>query len=123
MPSSTSCSSEATLPFPMLELRKAVALPPAAAWQLQTDLLTPARCMLPSMPDTISIRRAIASERGALEALQRRASLANLGDRDARLAQPEAIDITLCRLESGHVYAAERGNAIVGFAAIQPLED
>jgi GNAT superfamily N-acetyltransferase len=79
--------------------------------------------MLPSMPDTISIRRATPSERYALEVLQRRASLANLRDRDAILAHPEAIEIPFYQLESGHVYVAERGNAIVGFAAIQPMGD
>jgi N-acetylglutamate synthase-like GNAT family acetyltransferase len=67
------------------------------------------------------IRRAMPSEREALEALQRRASLANVGDRDAILAHPDAIEIPLRQL-SGQVYVAERGNAIVGFAAILPRE-
>jgi N-acetylglutamate synthase-like GNAT family acetyltransferase len=75
------------------------------------------------MLGTISIRRAMPSEREALEALQRRASLANVGDRDAILAHPDAIEIPLCQLELGQVYVAERGNAIVGFAAILTRDD
>jgi N-acetylglutamate synthase-like GNAT family acetyltransferase len=78
--------------------------------------------MLPPMMSPIFIRRAMPSEREALEALQRRASLANVGDRDAILAHPDAIEIPLRHLESGQVYVAERGNAIVGFAAILPRE-
>lgn len=74
--------------------------------------------MLPTMLDSISIRRALASEREYLEALQRRASLANAGDREAILAHPDAIDIPIDQLESGQVYVAAQGETIVGFAAI-----
>lgn len=70
------------------------------------------------MLDSISIRCAFPSEHEALEALQRRASLANPGDRDAILANPDAIAIPMSQLESGQVYVAERAKAIVGFAAI-----
>jgi GNAT superfamily N-acetyltransferase len=79
--------------------------------------------MLRPMLDVIAIRRARPSEREALEALQKRASLANPGDRDAILAYPDAIEIPMQQLESGHVYVAERNNAIVGFAAILSRED
>jgi predicted N-acetyltransferase YhbS len=75
------------------------------------------------MLGAISIRCALPSEREALEALQRRASLANAGDRDAILAHPDAIEISLTQLESGFVYVATQGDAIVGFAAILPRED
>lgn len=75
------------------------------------------------MPDILSIRSASPSEREVLKALQRRASLANPGDRAAILAHPDAIQIPLSQLESGKVYVAERGDAIVGFAAILPRED
>ncbi|MEO6079585.1 MAG: GNAT family N-acetyltransferase [Steroidobacteraceae bacterium] len=75
------------------------------------------------MLDAISIRCAMPFEREALEALQRRASLANPGDRDAILAHPDAIEIPTLQLESGQVYVAERGNSIVGFAAILPRDD
>jgi GNAT superfamily N-acetyltransferase len=70
------------------------------------------------MLDSILIRCALPSKREALEALQRRASLANPGDRDAILANPDAIAIPMSQLESGQVYVAERSKAIVGFAAI-----
>jgi GNAT superfamily N-acetyltransferase len=79
--------------------------------------------MLPLMLDPISIRPAIPCEREVLEALQRHASLANPGDRDAILAHPDAIEIPSRQLESGQVYVAERAEAIVGFAAILPRED
>ena len=79
--------------------------------------------MLKPMPDDISIRGALPSEREALEALQRRASLANPGDRDAILAHPDAIEIPLRQLESGQVYVAQLGSAIVGFAALLPRDD
>jgi GNAT superfamily N-acetyltransferase len=75
------------------------------------------------MLDSILIRRALASEREFLEALQRRASLANAGDREAILAHPDAINIPLDQLESGQLYVAARGETIVGFAAILPRPD
>jgi GNAT superfamily N-acetyltransferase len=79
--------------------------------------------MLPHMSNTLSIRAALPRERDALEALQRRASLANPGDRDAILAHPDAIDIPLSQLESGQVYVAEQGDSIVGFAVVLPRDD
>ena len=92
--------------------------------RLQTDLHRAQTAdMLAPMVDPTSIRRALPSEREVLEALQRRASLANPGDRDAILAHPDAIEIPLGQLESGQVYVPERGNAIVGFAAILPRKD
>ncbi len=75
------------------------------------------------MSDTLSIRVARPSERDALEALQRRASLANPGDRDVILAHPDAIEIPLRQLESGQVYVAEQSHLIVGFAVILPRDD
>ena len=41
----------------------------------------------------IRMRRAVISEQGALEELQRRASLNNPGDRDALLAHHDAIQV------------------------------
>jgi N-acetylglutamate synthase-like GNAT family acetyltransferase len=79
--------------------------------------------MLPPMLDAIVIRNAIPSEREALVALQRRASLANSGDRDGILAHPDVIEIPMQQLESGQVYVAEQDNVIVGFAAILTRED
>jgi GNAT superfamily N-acetyltransferase len=68
----------------------------------------------------VVVRRAIESERQALEALQWRASLANPDDRDALLANPDAIDLPLEQITGGHVLVAERHGAIVGFAVVLP---
>ena len=71
----------------------------------------------------LNVRPAVASERAALEALQRRASLNNPGDREALLAHPEAIALPLSQIEAGGVFVAEVDGAIRGFAAILPRED
>lgn len=75
------------------------------------------------MHDHVQIRSALPSERLALEALQRRASLNNPGDRDALLAHPDAIDLPLEQITAGHVFVLEAAGAIKGFAAILPRED
>jgi N-acetylglutamate synthase-like GNAT family acetyltransferase len=74
------------------------------------------------MSDTV-IRRALPAERPTLEALQRRASLANSGDRDALLANPEAIELPLEQIADGHVLVAERDGLVIGFAAVLPRPD
>src|SRR5580658_10365360 len=98
----------------------------ACSGQLRVQL-PPSRTLLRSklapMLDAIAIRCAISSEREALEALQRRASLANAGDRDGILAHPDAIEVSVRQLESGQVYVAEWDGTIVGFAAILARED
>jgi GNAT superfamily N-acetyltransferase len=66
----------------------------------------------------VVIRTALGSERQQLEELQRRASLANPGDRDALLANPDAIELPLEQLERGHVFVAEVAGAPAGFAAL-----
>ena len=71
----------------------------------------------------ILIRAAIATERSSLEALQWRASLANPGDRDSLLANPDAMVLTIEQITDGHVFVAERGGVIVGFAAVLPRPD
>ena len=71
----------------------------------------------------ITVRPAIASEQKALEALQRRASLNNPGDREALLANPDAIDLPLRQIKRGGVFVAEVAGSVVGFAAILPRED
>lgn len=58
-------------------------------------------------PVTITIRVARVDEVDALEALQRRASLANPGDRDAILAHPEAIVLPPQQIVDGQVFVAE----------------
>jgi GNAT superfamily N-acetyltransferase len=71
----------------------------------------------------IMIRSALHAEQSSLEALQRRASLANRGDRDALLANPDAIALPAEQIADGHVFVAERDGVIVGFAAVLPRPD
>lgn len=66
----------------------------------------------------IQIRSATAGERGLLEALQMRASLANDGDREAILAHPESVSIP----EGAWVFVAE-DDARLGFAAVLRRDD
>lgn len=75
------------------------------------------------MRDQLAVRPAVPAERDALEALQKRASLANPGDRISILANPDAIDVPVGQLEAGQVYVAQRGDALVGFAAVVPRAD
>ena len=74
------------------------------------------------MSDVV-IRTARHAEREFLEALQWRASLANPGDRDALLANPDAIVVPAEQIADGHVLVAESDNVIVGFAAVLPRPD
>jgi GNAT superfamily N-acetyltransferase len=69
------------------------------------------------------IRPALQSERSRLEDLQWRASLSNPGDRDALLANPDAIALPLEQIAEGHVFVAERDGVLVGFAAVLPRPD
>jgi N-acetylglutamate synthase-like GNAT family acetyltransferase len=71
----------------------------------------------------VTIRPARSEEQAALEALQRRASLANPNDREALLAHPDAIEVPPAQLAGEHVFVAERAGVIVGFAAVLPRED
>jgi GNAT superfamily N-acetyltransferase len=62
-------------------------------------------------------------ERDALEALQRRASLA-LGEYNEQLeAHPDAIQIPIEQIERGEVIVAELENRLAGFAAVLIDED
>jgi GNAT superfamily N-acetyltransferase len=71
----------------------------------------------------IVLRLATLEERDALEALQLRASLANEGDRQAILDNPDAIDVPMAQIEAGLVIVAEAEDRVIGFAAILPRED
>ena len=71
---------------------------------------------------SVRIRAAVASEHAALEAVQRRASLNNPGDREAILANPDAIELPPEQIAAGHVFVAEKDGAIAGFAAVVPRE-
>jgi GNAT superfamily N-acetyltransferase len=71
----------------------------------------------------IVIRPALPTERSSLEALQWRASLANAGDRDSLLANPDAIVLPDDQIADGHVLVAQHDGVIVGFAAVLPRPD
>ena len=71
----------------------------------------------------IVIRPALLDERSSLEALQWRASLANPGDRDLLLANPDAIVLPIEQIDEGHVFVAQQEDTIVGFAAVLPRPD
>lgn len=75
------------------------------------------------LTNNIRIRPAVISEQKALEGLQRRASLNNPGDREALLANPDAIELPLEQIASGRVFVAERDGVIVGFSAVLPRLD
>ena len=61
-------------------------------------------------------------ERGALEELQRRASLMWEGYRPYLLANPDVIELPLAQLREGLVRVAELGGRIAGFAALLPKD-
>jgi GNAT superfamily N-acetyltransferase len=75
------------------------------------------------MSSHLRCRPALPAEREALEALQRRASLANPNDREALLAHPDAIDLPLDQIVAGHVFVVERDGTALGFAAVVPRDD
>ena len=71
----------------------------------------------------IVIRPALLAERSSLEALQWRASLANAGDRDALLANPDAIALPVEQIADGDVFVAQQDGVVVGFAAVLTRPD
>jgi GNAT superfamily N-acetyltransferase len=75
------------------------------------------------MDQALTIRPARPDEHTLLEALQRRASLNNPGDRDALLANPDAIALPIEQITSGCVFVAEHDGAVAGFAAVVPRAD
>jgi GNAT superfamily N-acetyltransferase len=75
------------------------------------------------MKSGLEIRLAQAGERQELEALQARASLANPGDREALLANPDAIAIPVEQLQRGQVFVAVVDGSIRGFGAVVPRDD
>jgi GNAT superfamily N-acetyltransferase len=70
------------------------------------------------MATHVSIRAAQADDHTMLESLQRRASLSNAGDRDALLANPDAIALPIEQIAAGSVFVAERDRVVAGFAAV-----
>jgi N-acetylglutamate synthase-like GNAT family acetyltransferase len=75
------------------------------------------------MPADIQIRTAGIHEKRALEQLQLRASLANQGDRDHLVDNPDIISIPEAQIASASVFVAEQNGQTLGFAALQPNED
>jgi N-acetylglutamate synthase-like GNAT family acetyltransferase len=73
--------------------------------------------------EDVRIRPAHESEQKSLEALQWRASLGNPGDREALLANPDAIELPIEQIRNGQVFVAEEEGSVLGFAAILPRED
>lgn len=71
----------------------------------------------------VQVRVASPIEKQELEELQRRASLANPGDRESLLAHPDAIEVSREQLESGSVIVAEAGGKVLGFAAVVRRQD
>jgi len=69
------------------------------------------------------VRLALEGERDALESLQWRASLNNPGDRDALLANPDAIHLAVDQIRSDLVFVAEVDGVLAGFAAVLPRPD
>jgi hypothetical protein len=63
-------------------------------------------CGLVGKMNGLVIREAVLSEQTALEALQLRASLGKAGDRDALLANPDAIGLPLEQIAAGEVFVA-----------------
>ena len=58
-----------------------------------------------------------------LESLQRRASRSNPGDRNAILANPDAIALPMEQIAAGCVFVAEVDGGVAGFAAVAPRPD
>lgn len=75
------------------------------------------------MKTNVIIRVATPSEQKDLEALQLRASLTNERDREALLANPDAIAIPQEQIAAGRVFVAELDGTTVGFSAIEPRPD
>ena len=63
-------------------------------------------------------RLALSAERSALEELQRRASLMWEEDREALLANPDAIELPLEQITDGRTVVAESDGALLGFSVV-----
>jgi hypothetical protein len=71
----------------------------------------------------LTIRVADRDDKTALEDLQRRASLVWEEYREALAAHPDALELPLEHLDSGHTLVAERGKQILGFSVVLPRHD
>lgn len=70
-----------------------------------------------------TFRLAVPAERSALEDLQRRASLIWEEDRDALLANPDAIELPLEQITDGRTIVAENVGELLGFAVVLRRDD
>jgi len=70
-----------------------------------------------------SFRLAVPAERRALEDLQRRASLVWEEDREALLANPDAIELPLEQITDGRTIVAENVGELLGFAVVLRRDD
>ena len=70
-----------------------------------------------------TFRLADPAERSALEDLQRRASLIWEEDRDALLANPDAIELPLEQITDGRTIVAENAGELLGFAVVLRRDD
>ncbi len=75
------------------------------------------------MTSSLAIRPAKPAERDKIEALQRRASLAWEDDREALLANPDAIELPIDRITNDRTYVAEQRGELVGFSVVLPRSD
>jgi GNAT superfamily N-acetyltransferase len=75
------------------------------------------------MTNISGIRAARPDERGLLEALQRRASLAWEKYREDLLQHPEAIDLPIEQIIRGDVFVCEQGDAVQGFMVVLARSD
>ena len=66
----------------------------------------------------LNVRLARREEREALEALQRRASLALEEHRDQLEAEPDAIELPIGMIERDEVFVAELDGEVAGFAVV-----
>ena len=71
----------------------------------------------------LTVRPATLAERPALVALQRRASLANPGDRALLEAHPDLIDTPAAQFLAGDVQVCVRDDRPLGFSAIEMRPD
>lgn len=76
------------------------------------------RAVMSGRADGLRLRLARPAEREALEALQRRASLALQKYRKQLLAHPDAVELPAEQIDRSQVIVAEIGGEIVGFAAV-----
>ena len=90
----------------------------------KTRIRAAAACdTLRDVVDNIVIRVAVISEQKELEEIQRRAGLANPGDREALLAHPDAIEMPLEQIASGDVFTLKTRGVLAGCAALKSRPD